>query len=111
MRALIVLLLAYSSFLALCLAMPRHHAQVFGFQPSPWRGRGFRFAGWLLLTLSFFAAVTDSGWQIGPVEWFGFLSAAGLVLVAMLPYVPRLAAAFGVLGTAVALAYLVWQIA
>jgi len=31
------------------------------------------------------------GWAMGPVAWFAVMSLAGLVLVLLLPYWPRLA--------------------
>lgn len=88
------LFLAYAGFTALCLAMERHHEQVFGMRRVPlWRGRLLRGAGWLLLVLSLLAAILSAGWGLGIVLWAGLLTAAALPLAFLLPYAPRAAAA------------------
>lgn len=83
--------LAISGFAALCLAMEKHHLDIFGKgKATPARLLHLRVAGWLLLALSFAAGVADSGWAIGPVLWLGALTGAGLLLVFwLLPYRPR----------------------
>ena len=90
---LLALLLTYAGFTALCLSMPRHHAELLGHKPSTRRRRGLALAGWLLLTLSLWAAVAANGWSFGLVDWFAVLMLSALALVLLLPYRPRLALA------------------
>lgn len=90
---LLALLLCYAGFTALCLSMPRHHDELLGHKPSTRRGQALKLAGWLLLGLSLWAAVTGNGWSLGLVDWFAVLMLSGLALVLLLPYRPRLALA------------------
>lgn len=83
------LLLCHAALSSLCLAMDRHHGQVFGRKPVAWQARGLRIAGWSLLGLALGYCGRHWGWAIGPVAWFGFLSAAALLLVFLLPYAAR----------------------
>ncbi len=88
------LCLAYAGFMGLCLAMERHHEQVFGSRRIPvWRGRLLRIVGWLLLALSLLPVVLETGWAVGIVLWAGLLTAAGVSLAFLLPYAPRMAIA------------------
>lgn len=48
--------------------------------------------------LALAACVVTSGWSIGLLTWFGYLSVAGLALVFMLPYAPRFATALAVVS-------------
>ncbi|KAE9648008.1 DUF3325 domain-containing protein [Pseudomonas sp. PB103] len=90
---LLALLLCYAGFTALCLSMPRHHDELLGHKPSALRRQGLKIAGWLLLCLSLWAAVTVNGWSFGLVDWFAVLMLSALTLVLLLPYRPRLALA------------------
>lgn len=90
---LLALLLSYAGFSALCLSMPRHHAELLGAKPSARRRHGLALAGWLLLALSLLAAVAANGWSFGLVDWFAVLMLSALALVLLLPYRPRLALA------------------
>lgn len=86
--------LAYAGFAALCLAMERHHGEVFGTRRIPPRRRiALRVVGWLLLAASLPACVAGWGWAFGTVAWCGVLTAAALLVVLLLPYRPRLMAA------------------
>lgn len=91
--AMIVLLLAlsFSGFAALCLAMERHHQDVYGRKPVPApRLRRLRVLGWVVLTLAFALAVGIADWNIGPVLLLGALTVSGGVLVyGLLPYRPQ----------------------
>ncbi len=89
----LALALAYAGFVALCLAMDRHHGQVFRHRAVPWQRQALRLVGWLLLAASLPACIAGWGWPVGLVAWFGILSAAGLLLVFLLPYAPRVTAA------------------
>ncbi|VVO10819.1 DUF3325 domain-containing protein [Pseudomonas fluorescens] len=88
---LLVFLLCYGGFTALCLSMDRHHTDLLGRKPSVRRRQGMRISGWLLLALSLWAAVSATGWGLGLVQWFAVLMLSGLLLVLLLPYRPRLA--------------------
>ncbi|TDV51733.1 uncharacterized protein DUF3325 [Pseudomonas helmanticensis] len=90
---LLALLLTYAGFAALCLSMPRHHDELLGHKPSVRRRQCLKLAGWFLLGLSLWAAVSANGWSFGLVDWFAVLMLSALVLVLLLPYRPRLALA------------------
>jgi hypothetical protein len=84
--------LAYAGFTALCLAMERHHEQVFHSRRiPPWRRRLFQGTGSALLAASLPAAVQGPGWALGLVIWTGLLTAAAMLLAMLLAYAPRLA--------------------
>lgn len=102
---LLALLLCYAGFTALCLSMPRHHDELLGHKPTARRARHLKFAGWLLLGASLWAAVAANGWSFGLVDWFAVLMGSALVLVLLMPYRPKLAlllAALSLLATPVA---------
>ena len=89
MILLLALGLAYAGWVALCLAMPKHHRQLKhreGLANERW---WWRACGTVLLTLSLAAAIHGYGWQIGPVAWFAALAVGGWALVTALPYSPR----------------------
>nr|WP_315182943.1 DUF3325 domain-containing protein [uncultured Albidiferax sp.] len=98
MAAVAAMLLAYAGFAGLCLAMDRHHAQVWGRDASPRARRCLRGAGWLLLALAVWPCVAAWGPSVGVVVWLGFLSAGALVLVGLLPYAPRAAVGLALLA-------------
>ncbi len=85
--------LAYAGYCGLCLAMNRHHGEVFGAPPAPDRARLLRIGGWVGLAASLGLCVAARGFALGAVLWIGLLVAAGLLLVLLLPYRPRLGAA------------------
>lgn len=95
--------LTYAGLAWLCLAMDRHHRQVAGGTVQPGIARLLRLAGFAALVLSFAAAIAAEGWSLGPVAWFGSLTAAGLALVLLLPYRPRLAIGLSLAGCLVAI--------
>jgi len=83
--------LAYIGFSTLCVAMERHHGEVFGTRRIPPRRQiTLRVAGWLLLAASFPVVITQWGWSFGPVAWCGMLTLAALPIVLLLPWRPRL---------------------
>ena len=93
------LALAYAGMTALCFAMERHARQL---RPAGF-GRGpavaaLRLLGVLGLAAAFWTCGMAWGWTMGPVSWFGVLTAAGLLLVFLLPWVPRAAALAGLLA-------------
>lgn len=102
---LLALLMCYAGFVALCLSTDRHHGELLHSKPSPPRRLALRAAGWLLLALSIWPAVSASGWAQGLVEWCAVLMLSALLLVMLLPYRPRLAlilAGVGLLASPVA---------
>lgn len=99
----VVFFVGYGALLALCLAMDRHHAQILHDKPGRSLRLLLRFAGWSLLALALWLCSLAWGWAIGPVAWFGLLSAAALALVFLLPYAPRFAAWLIVVGPLLAL--------
>lgn len=74
--------LAFAGFLALCLAMFKHHRDVFGRPPAPWHTRLLRGAGFALVALAGWPCVGAWGAATGTVVWLGVLSIAGLAVVA-----------------------------
>ncbi|HCP56428.1 MULTISPECIES: DUF3325 domain-containing protein [Pseudomonas] len=92
------LLLVYAGMVALCLGLKRHFKSVWQCEPSAIWCRSFRVCGWLLLALGFAACIASWGWAQGPVGWMGLVSLAGLALVLLMPYRPRLATLLPLLG-------------
>ena len=102
---LLTLLMCYAVFTALCLGTDRHHGELLRSKPSPRRRLGLRAAGWLLLTVAIWPAVSAAGWGLGLVHWCAVLMLSALLLVLLLPYRPRLAlilAGVGLLASPVA---------
>ncbi len=98
------LALAYSGMAGLCLAMQRHHAQVWGRDVTSARRLVLRGGGAVLLVLALLPCIRAWGVGIGIVAWLGFLSAGALLLTGLLPYAARLAPALGGLAAPLALA-------
>jgi hypothetical protein len=101
---------SYAGMAGLCLAMDRHHGQVWGRDASPTLRHVLRALGTVLLAGGFLLCMGAWGGAIGPVVWVGFLSAGALALVLLLPYAPRfagvlaaIAGAASVVGGALAL--------
>ncbi|WP_159993201.1 DUF3325 domain-containing protein [Roseomonas sp. 18066] len=93
---LLGLALAYAGFLALSLAMERHHEQVLAHRRIPARRRQLLFwGGWLLLAASMLPPVAAFGWGLGLVAWTGLLTAAAMPLALLLCYAPRVALFLG----------------
>jgi len=95
---LIAALLAYSGFTALCLAMNRHHRQLWHRPASPRRALVLRLVGAALLGGSLLASTAGDGVARGVVAWFGILPLAALALVGVLPFSPRMAGLLAVLA-------------
>ncbi|MEW5710408.1 MAG: DUF3325 family protein [Pseudomonadota bacterium] len=88
----LVFLCAYAGLAAFAFAMPRHLSQATGAAALPGRWRfALRGAGALLLAGSLAAAVIRDGGGLGSLLWIAALGAAGLALVLVLAYWPRLA--------------------
>jgi hypothetical protein len=102
---LLSLLLAYAGMLSFCLCMERHWKQLVGTRlPASVRSLG-KPLGALLLVLALYAA--SGAWLGGMalVGWFGLVSLAGLALLLLLPYAPRLVLWLPVFGA------LLWGVA
>lgn len=93
----LALSLCYAGLSGLCLAMNRHHQQVWARKAAA-RQHGLRIAGWLLLALALWPCVLAWGAAVGVVLWLGWLALAGLLLVLVLPYRPRSAALLAALA-------------
>jgi len=91
---------SYAGMTGLCLAMDRHHDQVWGRDASPLVRRLLRIGGIVLLAGGFLLCIGAWGGAIGPVVWVGFLSAGALSLVLLLPYAPRFAGVLAALAGA-----------
>lgn len=90
------LALCFNGFTALCLSMERHHKQVFATSASLLERWLFRIGGWVALALSIMPCVSALGISIGLSLWAVLLTFAGLLVMALLSYWPRVlvAAAF-----------------
>lgn len=92
LAALAAVTLAYAGMTGLSLAMPRHYEQVTGRRVlPPSRRYTFRILGWLLLILAAVSCIQAWGAAVGTVIWFGFLTVGGLLIILLLPWLPRLA--------------------
>lgn len=97
-------MLAYSGFTSLCLAMNRHYRQVWQVEPSKARRLALRGGGWALLAASYAACLLGRSWSLALVAWCGALTAAGVALIFLLPYRPRIATWLSVLALLLAAA-------
>jgi hypothetical protein len=95
---LLAAVLAYSGLTAACLAMNRHHRQLWHRPASARRAWGLRLAGGCLLAGSLLACIAAAGTPRGIVAWFGVLPLAALALIALLPLSPRTAGVLAVLA-------------
>jgi hypothetical protein len=113
MLAYSALLLAYSALTALCLAMPKHHAQVWRHEGSPPRRARLRAAGWLGLGATAALCIAADGVGIGLVMFCAVVTLAGSCVAWLLPYRARWVAAVGVVAACgaalVAVLGLLWR--
>ena len=92
---LLAFALAYVGMLALCLAMPRHHRQLFKRAPSPLLQHGLRLLASALLVAIVMVDVAELGWSIGLVVGLGQLMCAGLLVGLMFAWRERMALPMG----------------
>jgi hypothetical protein len=97
-------LYAYAGLALLGLAMNRHYQQVWGRIPVAPISLALRLCGWSLLAGSLLTCILKISWSIGFASWVGALSAAAAVLIFLLPYRPKAAAALAVITPALATA-------
>ena len=84
------LTLAYAGLPALALAMKRHHQAALGGKPPAARLRAFRVAGWALMALMVASCLRLWPTGLALSMALGLVTLAGLPLVFLLPYRPRL---------------------
>lgn len=82
---LAIALLSLAGFAALLLAMARHQADWLGRKLTLPASRRWRAAGFGLLALAFASAACGLGWAYGAVCWFGWLTIAAGIIVALHP--------------------------
>lgn len=80
--------LAFAGMAALALSLDRHHRVALRGPVPRGRVRPLRMAGWAGLALSFAAAVALDGWNFGPVQATGIVTAAALAVALCLTYRP-----------------------
>jgi hypothetical protein len=88
--------LAYSGLAGLCLAMERHHRSAFERTPTWQTAAGMRAVAGAVLAASIIPSVLAHPGSTGYIAWFGFVAAAGLALIFLLPYAPRVATALAI---------------
>jgi hypothetical protein len=95
MMQLAALMLAHGALTSLCLAMPKHHAQVWQHEGSPPRRALLRAAGWLGLIATVTLCVAADGVGVGLVMFCAVVTLAGSCVAWLLPYRARWVAAVG----------------
>ena len=87
-----IFMLGYLGFSALSLSIQRHYGEIFGRHKvlSRTQNLWLRLLGWLLIAFSYAVSIASQGWGVGSVMWLGMLMLAGLLLVLMTAYLPRL---------------------
>lgn len=83
-----VLLLCLLALACLMLAMPVHVLQLVRAPLGKRQLQGLRVIGWLLLCAALFLAVQLWQFDIGLVNWLGWLTVVGLGLIFVFPYLP-----------------------
>ncbi|NGM48954.1 DUF3325 domain-containing protein [Caulobacter sp. 602-2] len=86
---LLAFLLCLAGFLALSLAMPRHHAALVGGPLTRQRRRVLKTAGWLGLALGLAASLAAWGLAWGAIGWLGLLTAAAAPVLLVQTWWPR----------------------
>jgi uncharacterized protein involved in cysteine biosynthesis len=81
--------LAITAFTALCLAMPKHFAQVWQRKPSDWQRHVLRATGWLSVVGTALLCIFEYGTGIGLVMFCGLITAASAIIAWLLPYRPN----------------------
>ena len=82
------LLCSLAAFVALCLAMERHHQDALGQAPSPALRRGLRALALLAFAFSWSTAWLRPDTGIAWAEWGAQLTLASLVVVALATWRP-----------------------
>ena len=90
LMALVALLLSFSAFATLSVAMERHQEEVLGRTLARTANHGLRAAGTALLTLALAACMVGQTRSVAAVVWLGLLTFAALPVAALLSYSPRI---------------------
>lgn len=88
--------LTYAGLTALSLAMNRHARDVLQRELPNAQRLALRILGGGLLNASLFLAAAHTGLPAGVLEWFGMVTASGLVVVLFLTYLPKVAIALAI---------------
>ncbi|WP_342166689.1 DUF3325 domain-containing protein [Methylobacterium sp. SD21] len=80
--------LAFAGMAALALSLDRHHRVALRGPVPRGRVRPLRAVGWAGIVLSFAAAIALDGWNFGPVQATGAITAAALGVALCLTYRP-----------------------
>lgn len=99
---LLVTLLCYVGFTALCLSMSRHYSELVGGSLTLGRGRVLKLSGWAVLLLSLWFAVISQNPGQALVQWFAALMGSAVLLVFVMSYWPRLALSLAGIGALLA---------
>lgn len=86
---LMALLLSLAGFVALALAMERHHRQVWQRAPSRKLCLLLRCAGVIGLGAALTTCAAHAGGATGTVIWLGLMTVAALTVALVLAYRPR----------------------
>ncbi|MBB3228080.1 magnesium-transporting ATPase (P-type) [Luteibacter sp. Sphag1AF] len=85
-----VVALAYVGFVALMIAMEKHHEELMQARPTPARRRVWRWAGWAALCAAMAVAMYRWGGPVGFVAFaIGCTVAAVLLVFVVLVFCPR----------------------
>lgn len=84
MTHVLTILLAFSGFVMLALAMKRHQRAMIGRQLSDRERRVARTGGSVVIIASLSLAMVALGFAYGAIAWLGHLSVAGWAVVTML---------------------------
>lgn len=103
--------LAFAGLSALALSLDRHHRVALRSPLSKSRAIRLRGAGWAGLGLSLYAAVALAGWNFGPVQATGAVTAAALAVALCLTYRPAWLRPAAVAALPVAAAFLPFALA
>ena len=90
LMALVALLLSFSAFATLGVAMERHQEEVLGRTLTRTANQGLRAAGTALLTLALAACMVGQTGSVAAVVWLGLLTFAALPVATLLSYSPRI---------------------
>jgi nitrate reductase NapE component len=85
--------LCYAGMTGLSLAMPRHYSQLNAAKLSDSDNHLLRLVSIVVLIFSLWPVISVWGIVVGIVVWLGLLSVAAVILVSLLAYWPRFAAA------------------
>lgn len=89
MLLVLSLAMAYAGFAALCLSMQRHQRAALAKTLPPRWNHVLRFFGYGLLLLAYLPCSMQTAPSVGVLLWIGMMSAAVILLVAILAWKAR----------------------